>query len=163
VVPPCEAVRTRAATPGLRAVDVIVLSFRDVFSMVSSQVLLEVVPPCEAVRTRAATPGLRAVDVIVLSFREVLSMVSSQVLLEVVPPCEAVRTRAATPGPRAVDVLLLMCRFDVSGEVCFAAERAEISAVLVNAVAVGTVLFFLRISISTSMGFVNQSANGRDE
>jgi hypothetical protein len=85
-------------------------------------------------------------------------MVSSQVLLEVVPPCEAVRTRAATPGLRAVDVVLLMCRFEVSGDVCFAAERAEISAVRVNAVRVGAVLLFLGVSVRMSVlvGEVNE-------
>jgi hypothetical protein len=114
-----------------------------------------VVPP---VSTRAAIPGLRAVDVIVLSFQDVFSMECSQVLLEVVPPSEAVRTRAGTPGLRAVEVLLLMCRFEVSGDVCFAAERAEISAVLVNAVGVGAVLLFLGVSVrmSVALGEANK-------
>lgn len=89
----------------------------------------------------------------VLSFLGVFIMVSSQVLLEVVLPCEAVRTRAATLGLRAVHVvlILLMCRFDVSGDVCFAAERAEISAVLVNAVGVGAVLLFPGVSVHVSV------------
>jgi hypothetical protein len=74
-------------------------------------------------------------------------MVAPDMLGQVVFPCEAVRTCAATPGVGAVQVFLFVCRFDVSGHVCFAAERAIRLAALVCAIFVVAIEPSLRFPV----------------
>jgi hypothetical protein len=54
-------------------------------------------------------------------------MVAPQMLGQVVRPSKAARTDTATLVNGAVDVFRCVCRLDVSADVCFAAERANIA------------------------------------
>lgn len=96
-------------------------------------------------------PLPRVTTLAILSFREFCSVVASLVLREVVRPCEAVQPLTVAPGVWAVDVVLFVCRFDVSGDVCLASERAGRLAVLVSAVGVGAVFLFSGVSVRVSV------------
>ena len=88
-------------------------------------------------------------------------MIAPQMLGQVVAPCEAVQTRAATPVVGAIYVFLFVCRFDVSVDVRFAAERARI-AVPVIAVWVDAIVPFLRVPVRVVCQFGGGSVWGEN-
>lgn len=87
-------------------------------------------------------------------------MIATQVLDKVVMPRETIRPLAMAIVLRTVNVLSLVLCPVVPYHVRFAAKSPGWPSMLIRTFRMEAVLWFLRISTSTSMGFVNQSASG---